>query len=155
MISKVKKIFQDLQQWQLLLVVILINLLNSYTFNVLAQFLGSDLGKGFNENYTINEKLVLFVIVAPLLETFLFQYAVIEICKRRKIALRYCCLLSALIFAANHLYNVFYFFFAFVGGVLLAMLYVKGRSVKNSFLLTLIAHTIYNGIIFIMKIYFP
>ncbi|CAA9198941.1 CPBP family intramembrane glutamic endopeptidase [Flavobacterium collinsii] len=155
MISKIKKIFQDLQQWQLVLVVILINLLNSYTFKVLAEFLGSDLGKGFNENYTINEKLVLFVIVAPLLETFLFQYAVIEICKSRKIALRYCCLLSALIFASNHLYNVFYFLFAFAAGMMLAGLYVTGRSVRNSFLITLITHTIYNGIVFILNIYFP
>ncbi|CAI2769216.1 CPBP family intramembrane glutamic endopeptidase [Flavobacterium collinsii] len=155
MISKIKKNIQDLQQWQLVVIVVLISLLNSYTFSVLAEFLGSDLGKGFNENYTINEKLVLFVIVAPLLETFLCQYSVIEICKRIKMALRYCCLVSALVFASMHLYNVFYFLFAFAGGMMLAGLYVTGRSVKNSFIITLITHTIYNGIVFILNIYFP
>lgn len=155
MITKLKKIIQHLQQWQLVLVVILLNLLNSYTFNVLAEFFGSNLNKGFNENYTINEKIVLFIIVAPLIETCLFQYAVIEICKSQKMALKYCCLVSALIFASMHLYNVFYFLFAFVAGLLLACLYVTGRSVKNSVLITLTAHTIYNGIVFIMKIYFP
>ncbi|WP_264524783.1 CPBP family intramembrane glutamic endopeptidase [Flavobacterium sp. N502536] len=155
MITKLKKIIQHLQQWQLVLVVILLNLLNSYTFNVLAEFFGSNLNKGFNENYTINEKIVLFIIVAPLIETCLFQYKVIEICKSQKMALKYCCLVSALIFASMHLYNVFYFLFAFVAGMLLACLYVTGRSVKNSVLITLIAHTIYNSIVFIMKIYFP
>ncbi|MDL2142916.1 CPBP family glutamic-type intramembrane protease [Flavobacterium tructae] len=155
MISKLKKNIQDLQQWQLVLVVILLNLFNSYTFSILAEFFGSDLGKGFNENYTINEKLVLFVIVGPLLETCLFQYGVIEICKSLKIALKYCCLVSALVFASTHLYNVFYFFFAFVAGMLLACLYVTGRNVRDSLLMILIAHTIYNGTVFIMKIYFP
>ncbi|BFM41779.1 hypothetical protein CFS9_04200 [Flavobacterium sp. CFS9] len=155
MILKIKETIKNLHQWQLALIVIILNFLNSYIFYVIAKLFNSDLGRGFNENYTINEKLVLFVIVGPLLETVLFQYAVIEICKSGKMALKYCCLLSALVFASTHLYNVFYFLFAFVAGMLLAILYVKGRSVKNAFLLTLIAHTIYNGIIFIMNVYFP
>ena len=155
MILKIKEIIKSLQQWQLVLIVVLINLLSSYTFSVLAEFFSSDLNKGFDENYTITEKLVLFVIVGPLLETCLFQYGVIEICKSQKMALRYCCLVSALVFAATHLYNVYYFLFAFITGMLLACLYVTGSRVRDSFLITLIAHTIYNGIVFILKVYFP
>ncbi|MXO04046.1 CPBP family intramembrane glutamic endopeptidase [Flavobacterium sp. HBTb2-11-1] len=98
--------------------------------------------------------MVLFVIAAPLIETLLFQYAVIEIFKSIKVKLKYCCFLSAFIFASFHLYNIFYFLYAFVGGLLFAFLYVRGKNQKNAILLPLVTHIIYNGLVFISKYYF-
>lgn len=153
MIAKIKCIVLDLKQWQLVLLIILLNFLNNYIFSVFSDLFDVPLNQGFEDHYTFNEKLVLFVIVGPLVETLLLQYVVIEIFKSTKIALKYCCLLSALVFALLHLYNVFYFLYAFVSGLLFAFLYIRGKSERNSILLVLIAHTIYNGIAFIMKSY--
>ncbi|WP_433835642.1 lysostaphin resistance A-like protein [Flavobacterium anhuiense] len=154
MIAKIKNTILGLRQWELILLIVLLNFLNSYIFSIISDFFGIALNKGFNDQYTIKEKIVLFVIVAPLMETLLFQYAVIEIFKSLKVKLKYCCFISALSFALMHLYNIFYFLYAFAGGLLFAFLYIRGKNQKNAIVLPLIAHTIYNGIVFILKIYF-
>ncbi|MET3026306.1 CPBP family intramembrane glutamic endopeptidase [Flavobacterium sp. UW10123] len=153
MISKIKNIVFGLKPWELILLVILLNFLNNYMFSVISNLFNISLNKGFNDHYTIKEKIVLFVLAAPLIETLLFQYGAIEIFKSLKIKLRHCCLLSAFVFASFHLYNVFYFLYAFAGGLLFAFLYVKGKNQKNAILLPLVAHIIYNGIVFISKSY--
>ncbi|QSB29101.1 CPBP family intramembrane glutamic endopeptidase [Flavobacterium sp. CLA17] len=154
MVLKIKKTVQSFQQWQLMLIIILLNFLSSYIFEVIATLFSRSSDEGFNENYSNKEKLILFVIVGPILETLLFQYAIIEFCKRKKMALQYCCLLSAFIFASMHLYNIFYFLYAFVGGLMFAYLYLAGRNKKNAILITAATHIIYNGIVYIAKVYF-
>ncbi|KAF2082815.1 CPBP family intramembrane glutamic endopeptidase [Flavobacterium sharifuzzamanii] len=153
MISRIKNIVFGLKQWELILLIILLNFTNNYLFSVISNLFDISLNKGFNYHYTIKEKIVLFVIAAPLIETLLFQYAVIEILKSIKIKLIYCCFLSAFVFASFHLYNIFYFLYAFVGGLLFAFLYVRGKNQKNAILLPLVTHIIYNGIVFISKYY--
>ncbi|KAF2343002.1 CPBP family intramembrane glutamic endopeptidase [Flavobacterium tistrianum] len=154
MISKIKNIVFGLKQWELILLIILLNFLNNYLFSVISNLFDISLNKGFNDHYTIKEKIVLFVIAAPLIETLLFQYAVIEIFKSIKVKLKYCCFLSAFIFGSFHLYNIFYFLYAFVGGLLFAFLYLRGKNQKNAILLPLVTHIIYNGLVFISKYYF-
>lgn len=154
MVSNIKKKVQSFQQWQLVVIVLLLNFLNNYIFAILAKHFSISLNKGFDDNYSFTEKIVLFIIIGPIIETLLFQYVVIEICKDQKMALKYCCLLSAFIFASLHLYNVFYFLYAFVTGLLFAYLYLAGKNEKNAILLTLVTHIIYNGIAFIGKTYF-
>ncbi|WJS94594.1 CPBP family intramembrane metalloprotease [Flavobacterium johnsoniae] len=154
MIAKIKSFVLDLKHWQLILLVILLNFLNNYIFSVVSDLFDVPLNEGFNDHYTIKEKIVLFIIVAPFIETLLFQYAVIEISKSIKMALKYCCLVSAFAFAAFHLYNFFYFSYAFVTGLLFAYLYTRGKNQRSAILLPFIAHVIYNGIVFIGKYYF-
>lgn len=154
MIIKIRKTIQNFEQWQLMIIVILLNFLSSFIFSFLADFFSTSLGKGFNHNYSTTEKLVLFVIIAPILETLIFQYAVIEICKRVKIALKYCCFISALAFAFCHLYNIFYFIYTFVAGLMFAYLYTRGANQKQAILYPFIVHIIYNGAVFIDKVYF-
>lgn len=154
MLSNIKKKVQSFQQWQLVVIVLLLNFLNNYIFAILAKHFSISLNKGFEDNYSFTEKIVLFIIIGPIIETLLFQYVVIEIGKDQKMALKYCCLLSAFIFASLHLYNVFYFLYAFVTGLLFAYLYLAGKNEKNAILLPLVAHIIYNGIAFIGKTYF-
>ncbi|MRX41313.1 CPBP family intramembrane metalloprotease [Flavobacterium sp. LC2016-23] len=154
MVSNIKKKVQSFQQWQLVVIVLLLNFLNNYIFAILAKHFSISLNKGFDDNYSFTEKIVLFIIIGPIIETLLFQYVVIEICKDQKMALKYCCLLSAFIFASLHLYNVFYFLYAFVTGLLFAYLYVAGKNEKDAILLPLVTHIIYNGIAFIGKTYF-
>lgn len=154
MISKIKNVILGLRQWELIFLIMLLNFLNNYLFSLISNFFDISLNKGFNDQYTIKEKVVLFVIVAPLIETLLFQYTVIEICKSIKMRLRYCCIISAFTFGLLHLYNIFYFLYAFSGGLLFAFLYVRGKNQKNAIILPLVAHTIYNGIVFVVKSYF-
>lgn len=154
MITKVKNIVFGFRQWELILLIVVLNFFNNYMFSVVSDFFDIPLSKGFKDHYTFKEKIVLFVIVAPLIETLLFQYLVIEICKTIKMRLRYCCFISAIIFASFHLYNVFYFLYTFAGGLLFAFLYLRGKNQKNAILLPLVAHTLYNGIVFIIKYYF-
>ena len=152
-ISKIRNSILALRDWELVLLILLLNFLNNYIFSVVSDLFDISLSKGFDDNYTIKEKIVLFVVVAPLIETLLFQYLVIEICKSFKMRLKYCCFISAFVFASFHLYNVFYFLFAFTGGLLFAFLYIKGNSQKKAILLPLVAHTIYDGSVFIIKTY--
>lgn len=153
MISKVKNTILSLREWELVLLVLVLNFLNNYIFSVVSTFFNISLNKGFNNNYTFNEKIVLFLIVAPLIETLLFQCIVIEIAKSLKIRTIYCCILSALAFALSHIYNIFYFTYAFMGGLMFAFLYTRGKN-QYAILLPLITHIIYNTIVFIIKTYF-
>ena len=152
---KLNTMIKKIKQWQLAIIVILLNFLNSFVFSRVASLFYITLNKGFNDHYSVKEKIILFVIAGPIIETFLFQYAVIEISRSKKIALKYCCLLSAFVFALSHLYNFFYFLYAFVAGLMFAYLYSVGKNSNNAIVLTLITHIIYNGIVFIMKFYFP
>ncbi|TPG45256.1 CPBP family intramembrane glutamic endopeptidase [Flavobacterium pectinovorum] len=154
MISKIKNIALSLREWELILLVIVLNFLNNYIFSVVSTFFNISLNKGFNNNYTFNEKIVLFLIVAPLIETLLFQCIVIEMAKSLKIKTIYCCILSAFLFALSHIYNIFYFTYAFMGGLMFAFLYTRGKNQKYAILLPLITHIIYNSIVFIIKTYF-
>ncbi|TDX14330.1 CPBP family intramembrane glutamic endopeptidase [Flavobacterium sp. S87F.05.LMB.W.Kidney.N] len=153
MTSKIKNIVFGLKRWELILLVILLNFLNNYIFSVISNLFDISLNKGFNDSYTVKEKIVLFVLVAPLIETLLFQYVVIEIFKSLKMKLKYCCVLSAFVFASFHLYNIFYFLYAFTGGLLFAFLYIRGKNQKGAILLPLVAHIIYNGFVFFIKTY--
>lgn len=153
MIAKIKDVILSLNYWQLILLIIVLNFLNNYIFSVVSDLFDVPLNQGFNDHYTMKEKIVLFIFVGPLIETLLFQYAVIEISKSTKMAVKYCCLLSAFAFASFHLYNVFYFSYTFVAGLLFAYLYTRGKNQRSAILLPFIAHVIYNGIVFITKYY--
>jgi len=93
--------------------------------------------------------LLIAVIVAPLIETLLFQSLIIEIvCKiikrpRRNIFVAV--MISSLAFALNHTYSLSYFIFTFFVGVIFALAYYLGRYRKESaIILVFLIHSIYN-----------
>ncbi|WP_410478286.1 type II CAAX prenyl endopeptidase Rce1 family protein [Pedobacter frigiditerrae] len=83
------------------------------------------------------------IIIAPIMETLIFQFGVIETVKKKKSTL-ISCILSALFFAIFHCYNFYYFLFAFSAGLLFSYLYCIGKTPLKGFLLTLSAHILYN-----------
>lgn len=94
-------------------------------------------------------ELVVLLLIAPLLETLLFQSLIIElVCKfikRPRNSLYVALMLSALTFAINHAYSMSYFVFTFIGGLILALAYFVGRYRReNASLLVVIIHTLYN-----------
>jgi membrane protease YdiL (CAAX protease family) len=93
---------------------------------------------------------MLAVIVAPVLETIVFQYGIIET-MRNKFSAYICCFISALLFAVSHLYNPFYFIVTFLIGLLFGYLYYIGGTIKKGIFLTMITHVLYNLTIFTLK----
>ncbi len=127
--------------------------LNSMFWTVLAQILQSE------SLFSGTEKLeggnpYFFVFVAPLLETIIFQYLLLNI------FLKYfkpwiAIVLSGLIFGFMHQYNVYYMMAAFLPGVFFAaIVYAKGYLGNNKLFAVLLAyviHSLNNGFAFILK----
>jgi len=93
--------------------------------------------------------LLIAVIVAPLIETLLFQSLIIEItCKIIKRPRKNICvavMVSSLAFALNHTYSLSYFFITLGAGMILALAYYLGRYRKESaIILVFLIHSFYN-----------
>jgi membrane protease YdiL (CAAX protease family) len=140
-----------LDKWKLILLAVLINLLNSFFYSFISNiFFETKLSKGFRPFGSLTEEIILAILVAPLFETFIFQYGVFETFKKKYNSFT-CCLISAFLFGLLHLYNGFYFLFAFFAGLLLAYVYYIGSLTKKGILITLLVHFIYNALAVILK----
>lgn len=88
------------------------------------------------------------VIVAPLVETFIFQYAIQDFILRKiKNAYFFACLISSTLFGLSHYYSPEYILVTFLSGILFSTLYLV--SIKKNyiaFISVAIAHSIYNFI---------
>lgn len=97
---------------------------------------------------------VSIVLIAPILETFLFQFIVIELCYLIKIrSIKYVAIsLSALLFALIHFYNLIYFIAALVIGVGFAFCYTVFRKygVKFAFWGIVLIHALINLVSFLL-----
>lgn len=93
--------------------------------------------------------LLIAVIVAPLLETLLFQSLIIEIIckiiKRPRNNIYFAVMVSSLAFAFNHTYSLSYFIITLGAGLILAVAYYLGRYRKEgAIILVFLIHSIYN-----------
>ncbi|WP_026895490.1 CPBP family intramembrane glutamic endopeptidase [Clostridiisalibacter paucivorans] len=94
-------------------------------------------------------------IVAPIIETLIFQYGVIEILssinyfKGKNIII---VIVSALIFGISHSYSVLYIFFGFIIGLLLAYSYILYKKKDfSAFGVVFWIHCIRNFISFMLR----
>jgi membrane protease YdiL (CAAX protease family) len=108
------------------------------------------------ENESLIYIFIIVVIFGPLLETILFQYFIIEFLlffdklkKNRIITL----IISSLIFGLSHSFNVYYFFFGLILGILLSLCYLLAKTRKDihPFLFTLFIHSSYNLFVFFIN----
>jgi membrane protease YdiL (CAAX protease family) len=137
-----------LRKVQLIALFIVVNALNSIAFSMLAHFItGNGLRNHSINNMTAANQFLIAVVIAPILETLVFQYALIESI-RQKIKPAYACFLSASAFALVHCYSIYYFLFALISGLIFAYLYYLEKSVINGFLLVLSVHFLYNLLIY-------
>ncbi len=132
----------------LIVLFVFINVLNSLLFSALAYFVMGDVLKNTNIDKmgAVNQFLIA-VIAAPIFETLIFQYGLIETIREKTRPL-YACFSSAFAFALVHFYSIYYFLFAFVSGLIFAYLYYLEKSVIKGVLLVLTAHTLYNLLIY-------
>jgi membrane protease YdiL (CAAX protease family) len=94
--------------------------------------------------------IIVIIIIAPAFETILFQKilisAVKEMVSKEKSAFILSTLVSASVFGMAHgIYNMYYVLYAFVGGLMLAIIYnLCYYRKESSFLATFIIHALWN-----------
>ncbi len=93
--------------------------------------------------------MLIAVILAPLIETLLFQSLIIEIIcriiRRPRKNIFIAVIVSSLAFALNHTYSLSFFIITFFGGIVLALAYYLGRYRKESaIILVFLIHSLYN-----------
>ena len=132
-----------------------------FTFDLISSFLGSKLLSSFitNEpNLNFKEGLVfeflIIVLFAPIIETLIFQFAVIELVLnyiKQKSTYYIAVLLSGSLFGISHFYNLQYTIYCFIIGIGFALMYLiaKKRKDINPILLVFLVHSFTNLIGFI------
>lgn len=121
--------------------------------SVLANYIGTELSNTRFNFGSLAEEFIVVVIVAPIVETLIFQYAVIETLLNLKVRTWICISTSALMFGIQHWYNPFYVAALTVIGFILSYYYMalsKQRTI-NSIVLLIIMHSIFNLIAFVAK----
>lgn len=133
-----------------------------FTWSILSglliyKYTGVSLGKQTGYNYSIAVDFLLVVLFAPIIETILFQYLIVNQVfisyngKNKKII---AILVSAFCFGIIHLYSFYYFLVTSIGGLLLAYYFCifkqKVNDISAIFYITLI-HSLSNFYIFLIK----
>ncbi|WP_347067335.1 CPBP family intramembrane glutamic endopeptidase [Flavobacterium sp. WV_118_3] len=101
---------------------------------------------------------VLTVILAPVVETLIFQYGIIEL--SLKVRSRYtkemALIVSALVFGIEHGYNTIYIVFATIMGVALAFYYLLFKKYTTGFAIVaiMVLHALLNFISFLLNLLF-
>ena len=108
----------------------------------------------FLEEFSLAEIFTITVIIAPLVETFIFQYLIIEFLLRfKKIKVNIIIFVSALAFGLVHDYNFIYVLVMCITGFIYASyyLYLKIKEVKFPFLYICSLHALSNFLVFILN----
>lgn len=108
-----------------------------------------------HQNFSI-AYLVKAVFLGPLLETFIFQFIIIEFLLYLKKSKFLSVISSGLLFGFLHLFNsdpIFYFIFATIAGTFFAYVYIlyKQKLNTNPFLMVFLLHSTYNFGVFIFN----
>ena len=127
------------------LMMLIVSIITSLISNLFAIKLTS----GFPEFKSVWEEAVTGLIIAPLLETILFQCAIIESFKGKS-KLKWGMPVSALIFGLVHLYNPVYFIYGILAGFILAFVYIIPESLWKRILFTYCTHLLYNLTVFLL-----
>lgn len=144
---KIHCLLTKLENWKIIVFVVLLNLVNSLFFSFICNFIfKTKLDKGFIPFHSLLNAILLAIIIAPIFETLVFQYGIIETLKNKKYKPLTCCIISGFFFGLSHTYNIYYFFFAFFSGLLLAYAYHLGSLRKKGFLIVFLAHLSYNSV---------
>jgi len=109
----------------------------------------------FLVNMSLHMVLIITVLMAPLVETFLVQFLVIYLLLRfTRFPLWIVICTSALIFGIMHYYGVFYVFYTLVLGIILAVAFVTCKQKRGYFyafwVVTLI-HGLFNATLVLLQ----
>lgn len=150
--SSLKELSRRLPWWAIFILGML--------WGILADFLVREL---FHSNlYDVVEDDSLCIIaveallVAPIIETFLFQFAVIEVCYKYLISknenrnILISIVASAALFSLNHYYSWQYILWTFIVGIYLAFVYLHFKTIHQSkawgYWMTVAFHCTFNSL---------
>lgn len=117
---------------------------------------GSDTNSVANElSDIVATKFVVVVLLAPLLETFVFQsvpFFVFRWFTKGQLNFWLCLFVSASAFGLSHSYNVYYFLAGFlVGAVFIHLYYLANLRRQSAFALVFAVHALNNLVVFLAK----
>jgi len=103
-----------------------------FIFLTVTSIIATRIDPSFTSNPIDNENIIyifaMLVIIAPVLETFIFQLAIIEIGLEFKLRRRLLVLISSILFALSHHYNWVYVGIMFFIGFIFAYSYMIVRN---------------------------
>ena len=107
-------------------------------------------GETYLNAFSLGKQIFMSVFLGPLFETALFQLLVVFLLQRfTRFPLWLIIGISALLFALNHYYSVFYIIFIFFSGFIYATVFMacqQKRSYGFAFLIVSLIHGLYNSI---------
>lgn len=150
--------FRRVNTPQLILLTVLLNLIFSILTSYFTQLFGQRVTSNFPLFESVEQELFVVLIFAPLVETLIFQYFLVNliISLTRFLIKRESPVLSILIpaigFGLAHNYNYIYMACTFVAGLFFNTFYViiKYRK-QDAYTCTAIVHGLYNLLIFALK----
>ncbi len=101
----------------------------------------------------LNNKLLLFlfvVIIAPIFETIIYQFLLINMIKVFSAKMKYSMLLSIIIpavaFGFSHFYSIYYLIFGLLVGIIYSSTYYISQYLRkeNAFVIVLLIHSLNN-----------
>lgn len=133
-------------------------MLNSTIFSALEYFCTSNIQPNpILEKESLAFRIIIGILIAPLLETYLFQKLPFLIMSRLKVkSMLVRITLPSLAFAINHSFSIFYVGFAFVTGIILNYMYIacKENNKGYAFIAVALIHSIYNTIALALPLLF-
>ena len=99
-------------------------------------------------------QLLTSVVLGPIFETLLFQVLIIEALRSFKVSDIYSILISSLLFALSHSYNISYMIVTFIPGIIFALYYIGLRRRRDWFVsafFVFAVHSLYNLFVFFTK----
>ena len=139
----------------LFFMVFILDLVFTFIICLFAEFYDFEISENPNiEGRSSSEIFTLAVIIAPLIETFIFQYLIIEFLLRfKKINIITIILVSALAFGLSHNYDFIYVLVICITGFIYASyyLYLKTKGIKFPFLYICSLHALWNFLSFILN----
>lgn len=99
------------------------------------------------------EEFFIVVIIAPFIETLIFQYTIISFfLNKRPKAVLFTIAFSAILFGVSHFYSQVYILKTFISGLLFGTLYIVVNAKNSSAIIAVtLAHSIYNFIGFCLR----
>ncbi|MCV9932284.1 CPBP family intramembrane metalloprotease [Flavobacterium sp. LS1R47] len=135
---------------------LIVAILNGYLFNWIndTYFNYSNESENGLKNFSGLGKFVIVVILAPILETLIFQFTPNEILEKLKVRSYFLKItIPSLLFSLAHFYHPIYIVMSFIAGIILNKYYIDTKNeTRLFFILTVLLHSAYNlyGYLFVV-----
>jgi len=149
-INKLDTYLRSLPTAKFILVMTLISYIVVILIAIMVFFMKIDIDGPEVEEVPVVLLFLIFVIIIPIFETFIYQFLIIRLLKKfnffksRKLLV---VLISAVFFGTGHIYSIYYVFFTFVLGLPLAYAFIIYEDKKvSAFWVTTAIHGLINGV---------